>query len=200
MVNSVLQIRDARERAGISQDDLAAKMKVSRQTVSRWETGSARPSADNLAKLSQLLGVSADVLLGLRPFREEETELTSPAEIPEELPPPVEIPEELTPPAKKAVSRRVRGLLLVLLAALLLAAGIAIGALLFGRRVPDAVPTSKSESEVVNSSGKQPEASPESEKDRPIPESELEHDIIDPSMPVIYGKLLPPLSDSSDLG
>ena len=41
MVNSVLQIRDARERAGISQDDLAAKMKVSRQTVSRWETGSA---------------------------------------------------------------------------------------------------------------------------------------------------------------
>ena len=58
MVNSVLQIRDARERAGISQDDLAAKMKVSRQTVSRWETGSARPSADNLAKLSQLLGVS----------------------------------------------------------------------------------------------------------------------------------------------
>ncbi|MCI8914201.1 MAG: helix-turn-helix transcriptional regulator [Lawsonibacter sp.] len=208
MVNSVLQIRDARERAGISQDDLAAKMKVSRQTVSRWETGSARPSADNLAKLSQLLGVSADVLLGLRPFQEEETELTPPveppltppAEIPEELPPPVEIPEELTPPAKKAVSRRVRGLLLVLLAALLLAAGIAIGALLFGRRVPDAVPTSKSESEVVNSSGKQPEASPESEKDRPIPESELEHDIIDPSMPVIYGKLLPPLSDSSDLG
>lgn len=206
MVNSVLQIRDARERAGISQDDLAAKMKVSRQTVSRWETGSARPSADNLAKLSQLLGVSADVLLGLRPFREEETELTPPveppltppAEIPEELPPPVEIPEELTPPAKKAVSRRVRGLLLVLLAALLLAAGIAIGALLFGRRVPDAVPTSKSESEVVNSSGKQPEASPESEKDRPLRPSELDVSDVDPAT-VIYGKLLPPLFDSSDL-
>ncbi|NBI67089.1 XRE family transcriptional regulator [Pseudoflavonifractor sp. 60] len=197
MVNSVLQIRDARECAGISQDDLAAKMKVSRQTVSRWETGSARPSADNLAKLSQLLGVSADVLLGLRPFREEETELTSPAEIPEELPPPVEIPEE-QPPAKKAVSRRVRGLLLVLLAALLLAAGIAIGALLFGQRVPDAVPTSKSESEVVTSSGEQPEASPESEKDRPLRPSELDVSDVDPAT-VIYGKLLPPLFDSSDL-
>lgn len=173
MVNSELQIRDAREKAGITQEELAEQMEVSRQTISRWETGATRPSADKLTRLSQVLGVSADALLGVEPIPA--------AEAPEE--------EPSEPPVEEPVSRRSRGLL-VPLAALILAAGILLGALLFGRWGPDAVPTSNAGSEVVTSSGEQSEDI--------IPESELEVKEIDPSMPVIYGKVLPPLPDSSD--
>ena len=132
MVNSVLQIRDARERAGISQDDLAAKMKVSRQTVSRWETGSARPSADNLAKLSKAFGVPADAFL-----RDDWIPPEPEVQV-------VEVPVEVPVPRPKNYR------LLVLLAAVLLAAGILIGALLFRDWHGEAVPESEMESEMVD--------------------------------------------------
>ena len=52
-----------RKRQGLSQEALAERLGVSRQAVSRWETGTARPDAENLARLSQALGVTADALL-----------------------------------------------------------------------------------------------------------------------------------------
>ena len=52
-----------RKRQGLSQIELAEELSVSRQTVSKWETGSALPSAENLLALSKLYGVSADALL-----------------------------------------------------------------------------------------------------------------------------------------
>ena len=52
-----------RKRKGWSQEDLAEKLDVSRQAISRWENGSALPDADNLRQLSHLYGVSADYLL-----------------------------------------------------------------------------------------------------------------------------------------
>lgn len=55
---------DARKRAGLSQGEVAEALNVSRQAVSRWETGLALPSTDNLAKLSKLYGISIDALLG----------------------------------------------------------------------------------------------------------------------------------------
>lgn len=51
------QIREARERLGISQETLAEQVGVSRQAVSKWEMGTASPSLENLQLLSQVLGV-----------------------------------------------------------------------------------------------------------------------------------------------
>lgn len=52
-----------RKSKGLSQEDLAEKMNVSRQTVSRWEVGSVSPDADNLKQLSNIFGVTVDYLL-----------------------------------------------------------------------------------------------------------------------------------------
>lgn len=52
-----------RKKQGISQEELAEKLSVSRQTVSRWEMGSALPDASNILHLSRLFEVTADYLL-----------------------------------------------------------------------------------------------------------------------------------------
>ncbi len=52
-----------REEKGLSQEALAEKLEVSRQTVSNWENDRATPDAYKLKQLCEELGVSADVLL-----------------------------------------------------------------------------------------------------------------------------------------
>ena len=52
-----------RKRAGLTQLDLAEKLNVSRQAISRWEVGIAVPSTDNLKVLGELYGVPVDFLL-----------------------------------------------------------------------------------------------------------------------------------------
>ena len=52
-----------RKREGLSQEELAAYLEVSRQAVSRWEQGTALPDAGNLRKLRQRFRVSSDWLL-----------------------------------------------------------------------------------------------------------------------------------------
>lgn len=52
-----------RKKKGLSQEQLANELEISRQAVSRWELGSTLPDADNLLKLSSLFGVSIDYLL-----------------------------------------------------------------------------------------------------------------------------------------
>ena len=52
-----------RKENGLSQEELAQRLAVSRQAVSRWETDSALPDAANLLQLSRLFSVSADYLL-----------------------------------------------------------------------------------------------------------------------------------------
>jgi transcriptional regulator with XRE-family HTH domain len=64
------QIRCAREERGLSQEDLAEALGVSRQAVSKWETGAAVPQGENRARLGQLLGLEApkqDAPRGSRP-------------------------------------------------------------------------------------------------------------------------------------
>ena len=62
-MNLQSKITDLRKRSGLSQEEMAEKLNVSRQTISRWEVGSAQPDAENLRQLSQLFGVTADYLL-----------------------------------------------------------------------------------------------------------------------------------------
>jgi len=52
-----------RRSAGMSQEDMAGRLNVSRQAVSRWELGTAKPDAENILQLSRLFSVTADYLL-----------------------------------------------------------------------------------------------------------------------------------------
>lgn len=51
-----------RDKAGISQMSLAHQLDVSRQAVSRWESGDTTPSMDKLKELAKIYGVSLDWL------------------------------------------------------------------------------------------------------------------------------------------
>ena len=53
-------IYELRNKAGLSQDDLAQLIFISRQAVSRWETGETMPSIDALRALSQVFNVSVE--------------------------------------------------------------------------------------------------------------------------------------------
>ena len=52
-----------RKQKGWSQEELAEKLEVSRQAVSKWESGQASPDIEKILKMSQLFEVSTDVLL-----------------------------------------------------------------------------------------------------------------------------------------
>ena len=58
-----------RTEKGLSQEDLAEQMGVSRQSVSKWETGQSVPDLDKIIKLADLFGVTVDELVreGERP-------------------------------------------------------------------------------------------------------------------------------------
>lgn len=57
------RIREERERTGISQEELARQIFVSRQTVSNWETGKTCPDVQSLLLMSNLFDVSVDSLV-----------------------------------------------------------------------------------------------------------------------------------------
>ena len=52
-----------RKKLNISQEELGARLGVSRQAVSKWESGTSDPSTSNLLALAKLYGVSAEDLL-----------------------------------------------------------------------------------------------------------------------------------------
>lgn len=57
------KILDLRTGLGLSQGELAEKLEVSRQSVSKWETGQSVPDLDKIIKLADLFGVSVDDLV-----------------------------------------------------------------------------------------------------------------------------------------
>ena len=59
--NNILQLRKA---LGLSQEQLAEQVGVSRQSISKWETGQSVPELEKLVALSRVFGVSTDELLG----------------------------------------------------------------------------------------------------------------------------------------
>lgn len=62
-MNLSAKLTSLRKQKGLTQMDLAEKLNVSRQAISRWEVGTAVPSTDNLKVLSELYGVTVDYLL-----------------------------------------------------------------------------------------------------------------------------------------
>ena len=57
------QIRAYRSSLGLSQEELAEAVYVTRQTISNWETGKSYPDIQSLLRLSALYGVSLDQLI-----------------------------------------------------------------------------------------------------------------------------------------
>lgn len=96
---------ELRKQNGLSQQDLADRLGVSRQAISRWETGAVQPLADSVKSLAQVFQVSTDYLLN--------DDLDTPT------PPPTAQP---APPQKKPKSTRKHRKWLLALAALAAAA------------------------------------------------------------------------------
>ena len=82
---------ELRKQNGLSQQDLADRLGVSRQAISRWETGAVQPTADSVRGLAQVLQVSTDYLLN--------DELDDPT--PPRSPQPEPTPQEEPKPARK---------------------------------------------------------------------------------------------------
>ena len=57
------KLKKARKEAGLSQEQLAEKLSVSRSAVAKWESGKGMPDVNNLKVIAQLLDVSVDYLL-----------------------------------------------------------------------------------------------------------------------------------------
>lgn len=64
------KIKEARQLAGISQKELAARMGVSPGTLSGYETGAHDPKSDSLLQIADICGVTVDFLLGRIPKKE----------------------------------------------------------------------------------------------------------------------------------
>ena len=81
------RIQALRRDRGMSQEDLAEALGVSRQAVSKWEKSLSYPDTGNLLSLAELFGVSADELAGLRRQKTagEEASAVEPPAVPEPL-------------------------------------------------------------------------------------------------------------------
>ena len=112
-----------RKRAGLSQGDVAERLNVSRQAVSRWETGFTVPSTDNLSHLGRLYGVTLDELLSysaaLPPEKPQEE---APAQQPK-----AEAPAPTPQPAAASAPAHARAIIIALSSlCLLLAIGVGV--------------------------------------------------------------------------
>lgn len=111
-----------RKESGYTQLDLAEKVRVSRQAISKWETGRALPSAENLKYLSELFGVSVDYLLSDDMTEEPKPKEQEPAPEPQTEEPQTE--EAVFPEKEKGKPVRWKYITALLLAVLL---GLLIG-------------------------------------------------------------------------
>ena len=58
-------LKELREKHNLTQEELAERVLVTRQAVSRWETGVTSPDISALPMLADLFGITVDELLGV---------------------------------------------------------------------------------------------------------------------------------------
>lgn len=123
------KILTLREEKGLSQLDLARELDVSRQAISRWENGMAKPTMENLIALGKLFGVSAADLLN------EDSGLPS-----QEAADPQTVQPEPHCPAEGQEGSRPRRPRRIVLFAILAACALILGIYVFSRaaRIGDA--------------------------------------------------------------
>ena len=76
------KLYNLRKQKGLSQEELANRLNVSRQTISKWEVGDSTPEMEKLIAISDMFGISLDELvMDKAPIQMDETssksELTS---------------------------------------------------------------------------------------------------------------------------
>lgn len=72
------RLYDLRKKRGISQEELAGEVGVSRQTISKWETGESTPDMEKMITLSTYFGITLDELvLGKKDMPENMTDNTA---------------------------------------------------------------------------------------------------------------------------
>ena len=112
-------IKAIRKSKGLSQQELAIKLNVVRQTVSKWETGMSVPDSDMLISISEVLETPVSILLGETIF---ETKISDLEVISEKL----EIINLQL--AQKKIARRkiIQGLLIILCAVIVIISAVLI--------------------------------------------------------------------------
>lgn len=137
-----------RKDKGLSQNDLAEEMHVSRQTISKWERGNVLPSTDNLIWLSKFYQVSLDELVGIA----KKSETPSCAE---------ENPEPAKPePAKPspAFSRKTVMIAFTIVVAVMIAVNVAVWMFIYrsldSKKVDEPISITDLEVDDINSLGK----------------------------------------------
>ncbi len=98
------KIKDLRKKKGLSQLELAEELVVSRQAVSGWESGTSRPSTENLQSLSRLFNIPLETLL-------DDSAEAEPAAVPEKFPTEEQTKEECKGQGK---ARRYKAIVLVI--------------------------------------------------------------------------------------
>lgn len=88
------KLTQARKAAGLTQADVAARLNVSRQAVSRWESRQSKPSTERLLALVELYGIAIDLLLNTGSAEKPVAETVS-------APPEVELTEPLIPEKRR---------------------------------------------------------------------------------------------------
>lgn len=134
------KIRDARVARGMTQEELASAVSVSRSTLSSWERGRTQPDLESLARLSELL--QCDLLDA--PVAEEAAGDDAPAE-------PASVQPQPSPENSSALSPARRKWWILVLAALLICAGVTATLLL--RPAPSAFPEKTFRQETPNVAG-----------------------------------------------
>ncbi|MCR5345065.1 MAG: helix-turn-helix transcriptional regulator [Lachnospiraceae bacterium] len=67
------KLYELRKQKGLSQEELASRLNVSRQTISKWEVGESTPDMEKLAAISELFDISLDELVLDKATKKEET-------------------------------------------------------------------------------------------------------------------------------
>lgn len=125
------KIAALRARAQLSQGDLAEKLNVSRQSVSKWETDASIPELDKLIQLSEMFAITIDQLVkcdSLPENNEPETPEPEPPKQPETEP--LKQPEVKPQPSAKSGTQRIVGFILLGLGGLAVILGLTVGSLI----------------------------------------------------------------------
>ena len=136
------KIIDLRKKAGLSQEELAEQLGVSRQAVSKWEGAQSTPDLERIIRLSQIFGVSTDYLVKDEIESPTETEPVKTTGLPDETVPELrrvsmeESNSFLAANEKRSV-RTAAGVALCILAAV--PAILLDGSNMFDRKVNDAI-------------------------------------------------------------
>ena len=73
-MKGLIKLKELREKAGITQQELADKLFISAQSVSKWENGLSEPDLDTVCCLADLFEVSTDTLLNKEPSFKNDVE------------------------------------------------------------------------------------------------------------------------------